>query len=150
MFFINNCQFILSIYTYIYKMHKTSNYILPVLHVLCIPLYLILDQARLLHLILFSQRIRSVVDILLEIDDLMIIRFIHQFRLDHKVRCGFIVRHRYIVYLGDTEQSLHIRIVWCRCCNPLPGRRCLPPLSPKKVPGTHFCVRGRCFNLCLS
>ena len=43
----------------------------------------------------------------------MVVWLIHQLGLDHEVRCGFVVRHRYVVHLSDTEQSLHIRIVWC-------------------------------------
>ena len=62
---------------------------------------------------LFPQRVRPVVDILLEVDDLMVVWLIHQLGLDHEIRCGFVVRHRYVVHLSDTEQSLHIRIVWC-------------------------------------
>ena len=47
----------------------------------------------------------------MEVDDVMLILFIHQRRGNHKIGSRFIVGDRDIVNLGDSKKRLDIRIV---------------------------------------
>ena len=51
-------------------------------------------------------------DVLVEVDDLVIVFFVHEWGGDHEVGGRAVVGDRDIVDLGDAEESFYVRVMW--------------------------------------
>ena len=54
-------------------------------------------------------------DVLVEVDDLVIVFFVHEWGDDHEVGGRAVVGDRDIVYLGDAEEGFYVRVMWRGC-----------------------------------
>ena len=54
-------------------------------------------------------------NVLVEVDDLVIVFFVHEWGGDHEVGGRAVVGDRDIVYLGDAEEGFYVRVMWLGC-----------------------------------